>query len=200
MFMELVLLFIVESVFDFYVMFGVNVVGIWQIILSMGCNYGLKQICNYDVCCDVVVLIIVVLNMMQCLNKMFDGDWFLIVVVYNSGEGWVMKVIKMNKVCGKFMDFWLLLLLQEMKQYVFKMLVLSDIFKNSKCYGVRLLTIDESCVLVCVYLSSLVEMVKVVDMVGIFVSKLKIFNVGVKGFMLGVSGLQYVMVLKKYVD
>lgn len=42
---------------------------------------------------------------------MFDGDWFLIVVVYNSGEGWVMKVIKMNKVCGKFMDFWLLLLL-----------------------------------------------------------------------------------------
>lgn len=200
MFMELVLLFIVESVFDFYVMFGVNVVGIWQIILSMGCNYGLKQICNYDVCCDVVVLIIVVLNMMQCLNKMFDGDWFLIVVVYNSGEGWVMKVIKMNKVCGKFMDFWLLLLLQEMKQYVFKMLVLSDIFKNSKCYGVRLLMIDESCVLVCVYLSSLVEMVKVVDMVGIFVSKLKIFNVGVKGFMLGVSGLQYVMVLKKYVD
>lgn len=198
--MELVLLFIVESVFDFYVMFGVNVVGIWQIILSMGCNYGLKQICNYDVCCDVVVLIIVVLNMMQCLNKMFDGDWFLIVVVYNSGEGWVMKVIKMNKVCGKFMDFWLLLLLQEMKQYVFKMLVLSDIFKNSKCYGVRLLMIDESCVLVCVYLSSLVEMVKVVDMVGIFVSKLKIFNVGVKGFMLGVSGLQYVMVLKKYVD
>lgn len=69
------------------------------------------------------------------------------------------------------------------------MLVLSDIFKNSKCYGVCLLTIDESCVLVCVYLSSLVEMVKVVDMVGIFVSKLKIFNVGVKGFMLGVSGL-----------
>lgn len=198
--MELVLLFIVESVFDFYVMFGVNVVGIWQIILSMGCNYGLKQICNYDVCRDVVVLIIVVLNMMQCLNKMFDGDWFLIVVVYNSGEGWVMKVIKMNKVCGKFMDFWLLLLSQEMKQYVFKMLVLSDIFKNSKCYGVCLLMIDESCVLVCVYLSSLVEMVKVVDMVGIFVSKLKIFNVGVKGFMLGVSGLQYVMVLKKYVD
>lgn len=64
MLMELVLLFIVESVFDLYVMFGVNVVGIWQIILSIGCNYGLKQICSYDVCCDVVVFIIVVLDMM----------------------------------------------------------------------------------------------------------------------------------------
>lgn len=68
------------------------------------------------------------------------------------------------------------------------MLVLSDIFKNSKRYGVRLLTIDESRVLARVYLSSSVEMAKVVDMAGIFVSKLKIFNVGVKGFTLGVSG------------
>lgn len=198
--MELVLLFIVESVFDFYVTFGVNVVGIWQIISSTGRNYGLKQIRNYDARRDVVVLIIVALNMMQRLNKMFDGDWFLIVAVYNSGEGRVMKVIKTNKARGKFTDFWSLSLSQETKQYVFKMLVLSDIFKNSKRYGVRLLTIDESRVLARVYLSSSVEMAKVVDMAGIFVSKLKIFNVGVKGFTLGVSGSQYVMVLKKYVD
>lgn len=37
-------------------------------------------------------------------------------------------------------------------------------------------------------------------MMGMLVSKLKIFNVGVKGLMLGVSGLQYVMVLQKYVE
>lgn len=130
---------------------------------------------------------------------MFDGDWLLMVVVYNSGEGWVMKVVKVNCLCGKFIDFWLLFLLYEMKIYVLKMLVLSDIFKNSKCYGVKLFMVDESCVLVCVCFDSLVDIFQFVDMVGMLVSKLKMFNVGVKGLMLGVSGLKYVMVLQKYV-
>ncbi|MDF7728979.1 transglycosylase SLT domain-containing protein, partial [Enterobacter hormaechei subsp. steigerwaltii] len=98
------------------------------------------------------------LNMMQRLNKMFDGDWLLTVAAYNSGEGRDMKAIKTNKARGKSTDFWSLPLPQETKQYVPKMLALSDILKNSKRYGVRLPTTDESRALARVHLSSPVEM------------------------------------------
>ncbi len=72
--------------------------------------------------------------------------------------------------------------------------------KNSKRYGVRLPTTDESRALARVHLSSPVEMAKVADMAGISVSKLKTFNAGVKGSTLGASGPQYVMVPKKHAD
>ncbi len=198
--MELVLLPIVESAFDPHATSGANAAGIWQIIPSTGRNYGLKQTRNYDARRDVVASTTAALNMMQRLNKMFDGDWLLTVAAYNSGEGRVMKAIKTNKARGKSTDFWSLPLPQETKQYVPKMLALSDILKNSKRYGVRLPTTDESRALARVHLSSPVEMAKVADMAGISVSKLKTFNAGVKGSTLGASGPQYVMVPKKHAD
>ncbi|PIN63682.1 hypothetical protein CKQ90_33360, partial [Klebsiella pneumoniae] len=45
---------------------------------------------------------------------------------------------------GKPTDFWSLSLPHETKIYVPKMLALSDILKNSKRYGVKLPTADES--------------------------------------------------------
>ena len=95
--MELVLLPIVESAFDPHATSGANAAGIWQIIPSTGRNYGLKQTRNYDARRDVVASTTAALNMMQRLNKMFDGDWLLTVAAYNSGEGRVMKAIKTNK-------------------------------------------------------------------------------------------------------
>lgn len=129
--MELVLLPIVESAFDPHATSGANAAGIWQIIPSTGRNYGLKQTRNYDARRDVVASTTAALNMMQRLNKMFDGDWLLTVAAYNSGEGRVMKAIKTNKARGKSTDFWSLPLPQETKQYVPKMLVLSDILKTA---------------------------------------------------------------------
>ncbi len=117
----------------------------------------MKQTRNYDARRDVVASTTAALNMMQRLNKMFDGDWLLTVAAYNSGEGRVMKAIKTNKARGKSTDFWSLPLPQETKQYVPKMLALSDILKNSKRYGVRLPTTDESRALARVHLSSPVE-------------------------------------------
>ena len=142
--MELVLLPIVESAFDPHATSGANAAGIWQIIPSTGRNYGLKQTRSYDARRDVVASTTAALDMMQRLNKMFDGDWLLTVAAYNSGEGRVMKAIKTNKARGKSTDFWSLPLPQETKLYVPKMLALSDILKNSKRYGVRLPTTDES--------------------------------------------------------
>lgn len=180
--MELVLLPIVESAFDPHATSGANAAGIWQIIPSTGRNYGLKQTRNYDARRDVVASTTAALDMMQRLNKMFDGDWLLTVAAYNSGEGRVMRAPR------------------ETKLYVPKMLALSEILKNSKRYGVRLPTTDESRALARVRLNSPVEMAQVADMAGMSISKLKTFNAGVKGSTLGVSGPQYVMVPKKHAE
>ena len=51
----------------------------------------------YDGRRDVVASTTAALNMMQRLNRMFDGDWLLTVAAYNSGEGRVMQAVKANK-------------------------------------------------------------------------------------------------------
>ncbi|SCC33880.1 membrane-bound lytic murein transglycosylase D [Kosakonia oryziphila] len=198
--MELVLLPIVESAFNPHATSGSNAAGIWQIIPSTGRNYGLKQTRNYDARRDIVASTTAALDMMQRLNRMFDGDWLLTVAAYNSGEGRVLKAIKANKSRGKSTDFWSLSLPQETKIYVPKMLALSDILKNSKRYGVNLPTPDESRALARVRLSSPVEVAQLAQMAGISVNKLKTFNAGVKSSTLGSAGPQYVMVPKKHVD
>ena len=196
--MELVLLPIVESAFDPHATSGANAAGIWQIIPSTGRNYGLKQTRSYDARRDVVASTTAALDMMQRLNKMFDGDWLLTVAAYNSGEGRVMKAVKANRSRGKPTDFWSLSLPHETKIYVPKMLALSDILKNSKRYGVKLPTADESRALARVRLDNPVDISQLADMAGMPVSKLKTFNAGVKGSTLGASGPKYVMVPQKH--
>jgi len=197
--MELVLLPIVESAFDPHATSGANAAGIWQIIPSTGRNYGLKQTKTYDARRDVVASTTAALDMMQRLNKMFDGDWLLTVAAYNSGEGRVMSAIKTNKARGKATDFWSLSLPRETRIYVPKMLALSDILKNSQKYGVRLPTTDESRALARVEVNNPVQLTQVAEMAGISLTTLKTFNAGVKSSTVG-KNQRYVMVPKKHAD
>ena len=197
--MELVLLPIVESAFDPHATSSANAAGIWQIVPSTGRNYGLKQTKAYDARRDVVASTTAALDMMQRLNKMFDGDWLLTVAAYNSGEGRVLKAMKANKARGLPTDFWSLSLPRETKIYVPKMLALSDILKNSQKYGVRLPTTDESRALARVEVSDPVELTQVAEMAGISLSTLKTFNAGVKTSKVG-KNQRYVMVPKKHAD
>jgi membrane-bound lytic murein transglycosylase D len=77
------------------------------------------------------------------------------------------------------------------------MLALSDILKNSKRYGVKLPTADESRALARVRLDSPVEISQLADMAGMPVGKLKTFNAGVKD-QPSASGPKYVMVPQKH--
>jgi membrane-bound lytic murein transglycosylase D len=196
--MELVLLPIVESAFDPHATSSRSAAGLWQIIPSTGRNYGLKQTSAYDGRRDVVASTTAALNMMQRLNRMFDGDWLLTVAAYNSGEGRVLNAMKANKRRGKPTDFWSLPLPQETKLYIPKMLALSEIFKNSKQYGVRLPSADESRALARVEVNNPMTLSKVADMAGISVSQMKTYNAGYKNARLGSSGPQYVMVPRKH--
>ncbi|WP_029686978.1 murein transglycosylase D [Tatumella saanichensis] len=195
--MELVLLPIVESAFNPHATSAANAAGIWQIVGSTGKNYGLKQNQWYDGRRDVVASTRVALNMLQRLNRMFNGDWLLTVAAYNSGEGTVLKAIKRNKARGKPTDFWDLSLPKETAVYIPKMLALSQILKNNTRYGVRLPTPDESRALARVEVGQQIKLTQAAEMAGISVSSLKSFNAGYKRGATapkGIQGPQYIMV------
>jgi membrane-bound lytic murein transglycosylase D len=198
--MELVLLPIVESAFDPHATSAANAAGIWQIVPQTGRNYGLKQSQWYDGRRDVVASTKVALDMMERLNKMFDGDWLLTIAAYNSGEGRVMKAVKANKARGKPTDFWHLSLPRETTVYVPKMLALGDILKNNKRYGLRLPAPNETRALARVDVGQQIELTQAAEMSGMSLSKLKSFNAGYKrGTTAPKGGPQYIMVPKSNV-
>lgn len=197
--MELVLLPIVESAFDPHATSSANAAGIWQIVATTGKNYGLKQNQWYDGRRDVVASTKVALDMMQRLNKMFDGDWLLTVAAYNSGEGRVLKAIKQNKARGKPTDFWHLSLPRETTVYVPKMLALSELLKNNKRYGIKLPTPDESRALARVEVGQQMQLTQAAEMAGMSLNKLKSFNTGYKKGATAPNGPQYILVPKSHV-
>lgn len=142
--MELVLLPLVESAFDPHATSSANAAGLWQIVPQTGRHYGLKNNQWCDGRRDVVASTTAALDMMQRLNRMFNGDWLLTVAAYNSGEGRMMQAVKVNKRQGKPTNFWALSLPRETPIYVPKMLALSDIIKHSNKYGIKLPKTDET--------------------------------------------------------
>ncbi|GAA0477549.1 MULTISPECIES: murein transglycosylase D [Tatumella] len=198
--MELVLLPIVESAFDPHATSAANAAGLWQIVASTGRNYGLKQNQWYDGRRDVVASTRVALDMLQRLNKMFNGDWLLTIAAYNSGEGTVMKAIKQNRAKGKPTDFWHLSLPKETTVYIPKMLALSEILKNNQRYGVRLPAPNESRALARVEVGQQIKLTQAAEMAGISVSRLKSYNAGYKKGATAPQGPQYIMVPKSHVE
>ena len=200
--MELVLLPIVESAFDPHATSSANAAGLWQIVPSTGRNYGLKQNQWYDGRRDVVASTKAALDMMERLNKMFDGDWLLTVAAYNSGEGRVMQAVKANKAKGKPTNFWALSLPRETSIYVPKMLALGDLIKNSKKYGITLPEPDKDRALARVDVGQQIELTQAAEMAGMSLTKLKSFNSGYKRNVTAPAGHgpRYIMLPKAHAE
>lgn len=196
--MELVLLPIVESAFDPKATSASNAAGLWQIVPTTGRNYGLKQNQWYDGRRDVVASTTAALDMMQRLNRMFDGDWLLTIAAYNSGEGRVLQAIKANKSKGKPTDFWSLSLPRETTIYVPKMLALSNIIKHRQQYGVVLPKSNDDRALARVEVGQQMGLSQAAEMSGLSLTKLKSFNTGYKQNVTAPNGPHYIMLPKAH--
>ncbi|CAK8744368.1 Membrane-bound lytic murein transglycosylase D [Sodalis praecaptivus] len=196
--MELVLLPIVESAFDPKATSASNAAGLWQIVPQTGKNYGLKQNQWYDGRRDVVASTTVALDMMQRLNRMFDGDWLLTIAAYNSGEGRIMQAIKRNKAKGCPTDFWSLALPRETTIYVPKILALSNLIKNSKQFGIALPKSNAQRALARVEVGQQMGLTQAAEMSGLSLTKLKSFNTGYKRNVTAPNGPHYIMLPKAH--
>jgi len=196
--MELVLLPIVESAFDPKATSTAKAAGLWQIVPTTGRNYGLKQNQWYDGRRDVVASTTAALDMMQRLNRIFNGDWLLTIAAYNSGEGRILQAIKHNKAKGLPSDFWSLSLPRETTIYVPKMLALSTIIKNSKHYGVVLPKSNDDHALARVEVGQQMKLTKAAEMSGLSLTKLKSYNTGYKLNVTAPNGPHYIMLPKSH--
>ncbi|OCA53654.1 murein transglycosylase D [Photorhabdus namnaonensis] len=198
--MELVLVPIVESAFNPHATSRAKAAGLWQIVPDTGRNYGLTQDKWYDARRDVAASTTAALNLLQRLNKMFNGDWLLTIAAYNSGEGRVMRAIKENQIKGKPTDFWSLSLPRETTLYVPKVLALSDVIRNSDKYGVTLPKSNNQRALAQVDVGQQITLSQAAELAGMSLTSIKAYNPGYKRGVTSPNGPHYIMLPKAKVD
>ena len=136
--LELALLPAIESAYNPMAYSHANAVGLWQFIPSTGRYFNLRQTRAYDGRRDITASTLAALNYLNRLHDMFNGDWLLALAAYNAGEGTVSRAIERNEKLGLPTDYWNLPLPQETKDYVPKLLALSQVVLAPDAYGINL--------------------------------------------------------------
>ncbi|HKS12836.1 MAG TPA: transglycosylase SLT domain-containing protein [Pseudomonas sp.] len=136
--LELALLPAIESAYNPMAYSRAHAVGLWQFIPSTGRYFNLRQTNFYDGRRDITASTNAALDYLSRLHDMFNGDWLLAMAAYNAGEGTVSRAIERNEKLGLPTDFWNLPLPQETRNYVPKLLALSQVVLTPEAYGVNL--------------------------------------------------------------
>ncbi len=136
--LELALLPVIESAYNPMAYSRANAAGLWQFIPSTGRYFNLSQTRFYDGRRDVTASTAAALDYLTRLHDMFNGDWLLALAAYNAGEGTVSRAMERNEKLGLPTDYWNLPLPQETRDYVPKLLALSELVMSPQAYGVNL--------------------------------------------------------------
>lgn len=177
---ELALLPIVESEFNPHALSSARAAGIWQIVPTTGTYFGLRQDEWYDARQDVIESTNAALDLLERLNKMFNGDWLLTIAAYNSGEGRVLNAIKENKARGRKTDFWSLSLPKETSVYVPRLLALADVMRNQDKYGIVFPKSSTQRALDQLEIGQQIELTQVAQITGLPLEQIKQMNAGYK--------------------
>ena len=136
--LELALLPAIESAYNPLAYSRAHAVGLWQFIPSTGRHFNLRQTRFYDGRRDITASTNAALDYLSRLHDMFNGDWLLALAAYNAGEGTVSRAIERNERLGLPTDYWNLPLPKETRDYVPKLLALSQVVLTPQAYGVNL--------------------------------------------------------------
>ncbi|MHA3884471.1 lytic transglycosylase [Stutzerimonas degradans] len=136
--LELALLPVIESAYDPFAYSPAHAVGLWQFIPSTGRHFNLRQTNWYDGRRDITASTNAALRYLSYLHGLFNGDWLLALAAYNAGEGTVSRAIERNQKLGLPTDYWNLPLPRETRDYVPKLLALSQLVNAPDAYGITL--------------------------------------------------------------
>jgi len=134
---ELALLPVVESGFNPRALSSAQASGLWQFIPDTGARYKLAQTARYDARRDVVASTDAALDYLQSLYRM-QGDWQLALASYNWGEQAVARAVDLSRARGRGGDFGSLVLPEETRNYVPRLMAIRNIVADPAKYGVDL--------------------------------------------------------------
>jgi len=175
---ELVLLPAVESAYRPFAYSHGRAAGLWQFIPATGRHFNLKQNWWYDGRRDVVASTHAAFDYLEALAKRFKGDWHLALAAYNSGAGTVSRAITKNKRKGKPTDYWSLKLPRETRNYVPRLLALSQVISNPEKFGIALKPMPDKPYFASVDIGSQLDLAVAADMAGMSTDNLYRLNPG----------------------
>lgn len=136
---ELALIPVIESEFNPYDRSKKGATGLWQLMPGTASELGVKVNNGYDGRRNLIASTKAALAYFNDLGNMFNGDWYLALAAYNSGQGRVLSEVR--KAGSK--NFWNLNRLpKETRYYVPKLLAVAAILKNPEKYGIELPSVD----------------------------------------------------------
>ncbi|MFJ4145158.1 LysM peptidoglycan-binding domain-containing protein [Pseudomonas sp. NPDC089734] len=191
--LELALLPVIESAYNPMAISRSQAVGLWQFIPSTGRYFNLRQTNFYDGRRDIQASTVAAMDYLTRLHDMFNGDWLLALAAYNAGEGTVSRAIERNEKLGLPTDYWNLPLPQETRDYVPKLLALSQVVQSPEAYGVNLNPIANEPYFEVVELNKRVDLSKVASLANIDEDELIQLNPAFKK-RLTIDGPQHLLV------
>ncbi len=139
--MELALLPFVESGFEPHALSSAQAAGLWQFIPGTAQRFRLKLSDQYDARRDIVASTEAALDYLQFLHGIFK-DWKLALAAYNWGEEAVARAVQRNQVRGLPTDYESLVMPEETRYYVPKLMAIRNIVQSPERHGITLADID----------------------------------------------------------
>ena len=134
---ELALLPAVESGFNPMALSSASASGLWQFIPDTGTRYNLEQSRHFDARRDVHASTGAALDYLQELYAQ-QGDWLLALASYNWGEASVQRAVATARARGRDGRFDSLVLPEETRNYVPRLLALRNIVADPARFGLDL--------------------------------------------------------------
>jgi len=135
---EIALLPLVESTLNPFASSSARAAGLWQIMPATGTQLGLEQDWWYDGRRDLRDSTRAALDYLEALYERFDEDWLLALAAYNSGKSRVLRAQKRNRQQGLDTDYWSLKLPRETRNYVPRLMALSQIVAFPEAFAVEI--------------------------------------------------------------
>lgn len=141
--LELALLPMVESGFEPAALSSAQAAGLWQFIPGTATRYRLAQNEHYDARRDIIASTEAALDYLEFLFAKFH-DWHLALAGYNWGEEAVARAVARNQAKGLPIDFDHLVMPEETRYYVPKLLALRNLVLDPEAYAISLAEIADT--------------------------------------------------------
>tara|TARA_R110002110_G_scaffold14698_1_gene67645 strand:- start:70796 stop:72085 length:1290 start_codon:yes stop_codon:yes gene_type:complete len=176
--MEIALLPLVESTLDPFASSPSSAAGLWQIMPATGRHLGLQKNWWWDGRRDLRASTRAALDYLEGLHQSFDGDWLLALAAYNSGKGRVNRAQRNNSRAGKPTDYWSLKLPRETRDYVPRLVALSQIVATPAAFNARIPTVPNAPAFGIADTAGQLELMRAAELAGIDLKTLRAFNPG----------------------